>query len=157
MIFQNITSQRLIHAWQLQCKEPIFDLLSWGICWRNSWPWQQLRMSTREQCKVSKQAKVPGSRFLIGDLSGGSDILLSLSLFLQVRTRTKKRTGRKHDMGYSCFRPWWYEILLFCYGLFAEVLLGGKKAEYFERFCWEYPLRCEERLSIFAGLPGHGG
>ncbi|KAM1419930.1 hypothetical protein ACFXTO_023409 [Malus domestica] len=30
---------------------------------------------------------------------------------------------------------------------------GGKKAEYFERLRWECPLRYEEGLSIFAGLP----
>ncbi|KAM1242828.1 hypothetical protein ACFX2G_035138 [Malus domestica] len=34
-----------------------------------------------------------------------------------------------------------------------EVLSGGKKAEYFERFRWKCPLRYEEGLSIFAGLP----
>ncbi|KAM1398516.1 hypothetical protein ACFX2I_015958 [Malus domestica] len=39
------------------------------------------------------------------------------------------------------------------YSLFAEVLSGGKKAEYFERLCWECPLRYDEGLSIFAGLP----
>ncbi|KAM2014084.1 hypothetical protein ACFX1T_025717 [Malus domestica] len=39
------------------------------------------------------------------------------------------------------------------YSLFAEVLSGGKKAEYFERLLWECPLRYEEGLSIFAGLP----
>ncbi|KAM1764129.1 hypothetical protein ACFX15_003042 [Malus domestica] len=44
---------------------------------------QQLKTSTREQCQVSNQAKVPGSRFLTRSLSGGSDILLSLSLSLQ--------------------------------------------------------------------------
>ena len=48
---------------------------------------------------LGKQSgKVPGSRFLTWSLSGGSDILLSLSLFLQVRTRTKEMTGRLHDM-----------------------------------------------------------
>ena len=48
---------------------------------------------------LGKQSgKVPGSRFLTGSLSGGSDILLSLSLSLQVRTRTKEMTGRLHDM-----------------------------------------------------------
>ncbi|KAM2749316.1 hypothetical protein EV2_028227 [Malus domestica] len=32
--------------------------------------------------------------------------LTALFLFvLQVWTRTKTRTGRKYDMGYSCFRP----------------------------------------------------
>ena len=36
--------------------------------------------------------------------------------------------------------------------MFAEILSGGKKAEYFERLRWECPLRYEEGLSIFAGL-----
>ncbi|KAM2347808.1 hypothetical protein TB2_011157 [Malus domestica] len=67
---------------------------------------QQLKTSTQEQCQVSNQAKVPGSRFLTRSLSGGSDILLSLSLSLQVRTRTNEKTGRKHDIRYSCFLPW---------------------------------------------------
>ncbi|KAM1631216.1 hypothetical protein ACFX2K_019247 [Malus domestica] len=30
---------------------------------------------------------------------------------------------------------------------------GGKKAEYFERLRWECPLRYEEGLSIFTGMP----
>ncbi|KAM2851654.1 hypothetical protein PS2_027747 [Malus domestica] len=34
-----------------------------------------------------------------------------------------------------------------------KVLSGGKKAEYFERLRWECPLKYEEGLSIFAGLP----
>ncbi|KAM2702600.1 hypothetical protein EV2_004291 [Malus domestica] len=33
----------------------------------------------------------------------------------------------------------------------------GKKTEYFKRLRWECPLRYEERLSIFAGLPVRGG
>ncbi|KAM1208213.1 hypothetical protein ACFX2J_013908 [Malus domestica] len=53
----------------------------------------------------------------------------------QVRTRPKEKTGKKHDI------------------LFAEVLSGRKKAEYFERLRWECPFRYEEGLSIFAGLP----
>ncbi|KAM2657356.1 hypothetical protein EV1_012730 [Malus domestica] len=43
------------------------------------------------------------------------------------------------------------------YSLFAEVLSRGKKAEYFERLCWECPLRYDEGLSIFAGLPVRWG
>ncbi|RXI03417.1 hypothetical protein DVH24_004069 [Malus domestica] len=43
------------------------------------------------------------------------------------------------------------------YSLFAEVLSGGKKAEYFERLRWECPLRYDEGLSIFAGLPVRWG
>ncbi|KAM1138320.1 hypothetical protein ACFX2B_035817 [Malus domestica] len=35
----------------------------------------------------------------------------------------------------------------------CQVLLGGKKAEYFERLRWECLLRYEEGLSIFASLP----
>ncbi|KAM1152157.1 hypothetical protein EV1_034454 [Malus domestica] len=35
----------------------------------------------------------------------------------------------------------------------CQVLLGGKKAEYFERLRWECRLRYEEGLSILAGLP----
>ena len=31
---------------------------------------------------------------------------------MRVRTRTKKRTGKEHDMRYFCFWPWWYEIPL---------------------------------------------
>ncbi|KAM1468781.1 hypothetical protein ACFX2I_033694 [Malus domestica] len=55
--------------------------------------------------------------------------------------------------------PWKHKILKMStreqcqYSLFAEVLSGGKKAEYFERLRWECPLRYDEGLSIFAGLP----
>ena len=35
---------------------------------------------------------------------------------LQVRTKTRKRTWRMHDMRYSCFQPLWYEILLLWMG-----------------------------------------
>ncbi|KAM2101794.1 hypothetical protein FF2_000140 [Malus domestica] len=43
------------------------------------------------------------------------------------------------------------------YSLFAEVLSGGKKAEYFKGLRWECHLRYEEGLSIFAGLPVRWG
>ena len=43
--------------------------------------------------------------YLPGSLSGGSDILLFFILVLQVRVRTKERTGRLHDMSVACFRP----------------------------------------------------
>ncbi|KAM2135380.1 hypothetical protein ACFX1R_005276 [Malus domestica] len=55
--------------------------------------------------------------------------------------------------------PWKHKMLNMStreqcqYSLFAEVLSGGKKAEYFERLRWECPLRYDEGLSIFAGLP----
>ncbi|KAM1864554.1 hypothetical protein ACFX14_004752 [Malus domestica] len=55
--------------------------------------------------------------------------------------------------------PWKHKMLKMStreqcqYSLFAEVLSGGKKAEYFERLRWECPLRYDEGLSIFAGLP----
>ncbi|KAM1834687.1 hypothetical protein ACFX14_016868 [Malus domestica] len=55
--------------------------------------------------------------------------------------------------------PWKHKMLKMStreqcqYSLFAEVLSGGKKAEYFERFRWECPLIYDEGLSIFAGLP----
>ncbi|KAM1049678.1 hypothetical protein ACFX2A_032187 [Malus domestica] len=55
--------------------------------------------------------------------------------------------------------PWKHKMLKMStreqcqYSLFAEVLSGGKKAEYFERLCWECPLRYDEGLSIFASLP----
>ncbi|KAM2200666.1 hypothetical protein ACFX1R_000587 [Malus domestica] len=55
--------------------------------------------------------------------------------------------------------PWKHKMLKMStreqcqYSLFAEVLSGGKKAEYFERLCWECPIRYDEGLSIFAGLP----
>ncbi|KAM2637728.1 hypothetical protein EV1_022185 [Malus domestica] len=55
--------------------------------------------------------------------------------------------------------PWKYKMLKMStreqcqYSLFAEVLSGGRKAEYFERLRWECPLRYDEGLSIFAGLP----
>ncbi|KAM1530960.1 hypothetical protein ACFX1Z_019977 [Malus domestica] len=54
--------------------------------------------------------------------------------------------------------PWKHKMLKIStreqcqYSLFAEVLSGGKKAEYFERLCCECPLRYDEGLSIFAGL-----
>ncbi|KAM2732702.1 hypothetical protein EV2_036230 [Malus domestica] len=57
------------------------------------------------------------------------------------------------------YLPWQHKMLKIStreqcqYSLFAEVLSGGKKAEYFERLRWECPLRYEEGLSIFAGLP----
>ncbi|KAM2010865.1 hypothetical protein FF2_005225 [Malus domestica] len=57
------------------------------------------------------------------------------------------------------YLPWKHKLLKMStreqcqYSLFAEVLSGGKKAEYFERLRWECPLRYEEGLSIFAGLP----
>ncbi|KAM2816715.1 hypothetical protein COP1_040925 [Malus domestica] len=55
--------------------------------------------------------------------------------------------------------PWKHKMLKMStreqcqYSLFAEVLSGGKKAEYFERLRWECPLRYDEGLSIFAGMP----
>ncbi|KAM1437702.1 hypothetical protein ACFXTO_011812 [Malus domestica] len=55
--------------------------------------------------------------------------------------------------------PWKHKMLKMStreqcqYSLFAEVLSGGKKAEYFESLRWECPLRYDEGLSIFAGLP----
>ncbi|KAM1518881.1 hypothetical protein ACFX1Z_021766 [Malus domestica] len=55
--------------------------------------------------------------------------------------------------------PWKHKMLKMStreqcqYSLFAEVLSGGKKAEYFERLRWECPLRYDGGLSIFAGLP----
>ncbi|KAM2927823.1 hypothetical protein COP2_035136 [Malus domestica] len=36
-------------------------------------------------------------------------------------------------------------------------IIGGKEAKYFERLRWECPLRYEEWLSIFTGLPVCGG
>ncbi|KAM1177889.1 hypothetical protein ACFX2G_017688 [Malus domestica] len=57
------------------------------------------------------------------------------------------------------YLPWQHKMLKMStreqcqYSLFAKVLSGGKKAEYFERLRWECPLRYEEGLSIFAGLP----
>ncbi|KAM1558327.1 hypothetical protein ACFX10_041650 [Malus domestica] len=57
------------------------------------------------------------------------------------------------------YLPWKHKMLKMStreqwqYSLFAEVLSGGKKAEYFERLRGECPLRYEEGLSIFAGLP----
>ncbi|KAM1809273.1 hypothetical protein ACFX12_026198 [Malus domestica] len=57
------------------------------------------------------------------------------------------------------YLPWQHKMLKMStreqcqYSLFAEVLSGGKKAEYFERLRWECPLRYEEGLSIFASLP----
>ncbi|KAM2284218.1 hypothetical protein ACFXTI_033225 [Malus domestica] len=57
------------------------------------------------------------------------------------------------------YLPWQHKMLKMStreqcqYSLSAEVLSGGKKAEYFERLRWECPLRYEEGLSIFAGLP----
>ncbi|KAM2985635.1 hypothetical protein FF2_006011 [Malus domestica] len=59
--------------------------------------------------------------------------------------------------------PWKHKMLKMStreqcqYSLFAEVLSGGKKAEYFERLRWECPLRYDEGLSIFAGLPVRWG
>ncbi|KAM1311125.1 hypothetical protein ACFX2H_007602 [Malus domestica] len=56
------------------------------------------------------------------------------------------------------YLPWKHKMLKMStreqcqYSLFAEVLSGGKKAEYFERLHWECPLRYEEGLSIVAGL-----
>ncbi|KAM1021412.1 hypothetical protein ACFX2H_042113 [Malus domestica] len=61
------------------------------------------------------------------------------------------------------YLPWQHKMLKMStreqcqYSLFAEVLSGGKKAEYFERLRWECPLRYEEGLSIFAGLPVRWG
>ncbi|CAN6694837.1 unnamed protein product [Malus baccata var. baccata] len=61
------------------------------------------------------------------------------------------------------YLPWKHKMLNVStreqcqYSLFAEVLSGGKKAEYFKRLRWECPLRYEERLSIFAGLPVRWG
>ncbi|KAM2030769.1 hypothetical protein ACFX16_042114 [Malus domestica] len=54
---------------------------------------QQLKMSTQEQSQVSNRAKVPGSRFLARSLSGGSDILFSLSLSLQRYSRRGRKLG----------------------------------------------------------------
>ncbi|KAM2203572.1 hypothetical protein ACFX1R_003130 [Malus domestica] len=57
------------------------------------------------------------------------------------------------------YLPWKHKMLKMStreqcqYSLFAEVVSGGKKAEYFERLRWECPLRYEGGLSIFAGLP----
>ncbi|CAN6692280.1 unnamed protein product [Malus baccata var. baccata] len=54
------------------------------------------------------------------------------------------------------YLPWKHKMLKMStreqcqYSLFAEVLSGGKKAEYFERLRWECPLKYEEGLSIFA-------
>ncbi|KAM3005611.1 hypothetical protein FF2_035723 [Malus domestica] len=61
------------------------------------------------------------------------------------------------------YLPWKHKMLKMStreqcqYSLFAEGLSGGKKAEYFERLRWECPLRYEEGLSIFAGLPVRWG
>ncbi|KAM2832310.1 hypothetical protein COP2_033029 [Malus domestica] len=54
---------------------------------------QQPKTSTQEQSQVSNQAKVPSSRFLTRSLSGGSDILLSLSLSLQRYSRRGRKLG----------------------------------------------------------------
>ncbi|KAM2644024.1 hypothetical protein EV1_017758 [Malus domestica] len=53
---------------------------------------------------------------------------------------------------YLFLRQMWY-LLGKNKMLKMKVFLGGKKAEYFERLRWECPLRYEEGLSIFAGLP----
>ncbi|KAM2884273.1 hypothetical protein COP2_011608 [Malus domestica] len=97
---------------------------------------QQLKTSTREQFQVSNQAKVPGSRFFTRSLSGGSDILLSLSLSLQVRTRTNEKTGRKHDTRYSCFLP------------------GDMRYFYFGVICLQGYSRIRRKLSISRGSTG---
>ena len=68
-------------------------------------PWQHkmLKMSTREQCQVSNQVRgsrqsVPGWK-----LDSKCWLIALFLLVLQVRTRPKEKTGKKHDMGYSCF------------------------------------------------------
>ncbi|KAM2897409.1 hypothetical protein COP2_007060 [Malus domestica] len=53
---------------------------------------------------------------------------------------------------YLFLRQMWY-LLGKHKMLKMKVFSGGKKAEYFERLRWECPLRYEEGLSIFAGLP----
>ena len=45
---------------------------------------------------------------------------------LQVRTKTRKRTWRMHDMRYSCFQPLWYEILLLWMGCLQGYPRGWK-------------------------------
>ncbi|KAM1445482.1 hypothetical protein ACFX2I_041508 [Malus domestica] len=51
------------------------------------------------------------------------------------------------------YLPWKHKMLKMSTREQCQVLSGGKKAEYFERLRWECPLRYEEGLSIFAGLP----
>ncbi|KAM1643481.1 hypothetical protein ACFXTH_013143 [Malus domestica] len=50
------------------------------------------------------------------------------------------------------------DMRYFCSGVAGlhRYYCGGKD-EYFERLRWECPLRYEEGLSIFAGLPVRGG
>ncbi|KAM2693087.1 hypothetical protein EV2_007301 [Malus domestica] len=72
----------------------------------------------------------------------------------QVRGSRQSVPGWKLDSKCSLIALF---LLVLQYSLFAEVLSGGKKAEYFERLRWECPLRYEEGLSIFAGLPVRWG
>ncbi|KAM2416432.1 hypothetical protein ACFX1W_023399 [Malus domestica] len=53
--------------------------------------------------------------------------------------------------------PWKHKMLKMSTREQCQVLSGGKKAEYFERLCWECPIRYDEGLSIFAGLPVRWG
>ena len=61
-------------------------------------------------------------------------------------------TGRTHDMRYSCFLPWWYEILLLWSYWLAEVPQGIRNTEWLERFRWESIFGDEERLCMYALL-----
>ena len=64
-------------------------------------------------------------------------------------------------MRYSCFLPWWYEILLLWCHLFVEVPQWIRNTEWLERLRWEDILGDEERFSEmkkgYVCLPCYGG
>lgn len=95
---------------------------------------------------------------------------------MRVRTRTKKRKGKEHDMRYFCFWPWWYEIplllkkrwmnqhmyLLCCFLLghmYPRHLVSslGKKKELsiLKGFAGSAPSEVRESWAFSSGLPCH--
>ncbi|KAM1855612.1 hypothetical protein ACFX14_005938 [Malus domestica] len=99
-----------------------------------------------------------------GDAQGAPQVAELRDLLKEVTDKSIRPTEEFEGQNKSIksrmrYLPWKHKVLKMStreqcqYNLFAEVLSGGKKAEYFERLRWECPLRYEEGLSIFAGLP----
>ena len=64
---------------------------------------------------------------LTGSLVPSAAWLLSFSLSCREEQGQRKGQGESHDMRYSCFRPWWYEILLLWCDLFCRGILGEEE------------------------------
>ncbi|KAM1866265.1 hypothetical protein ACFX13_009134 [Malus domestica] len=93
-----------------------------------------------------------------GDAQGVSQVAELGDLLKEVIDKSIRPTEEFEGQNKSIKSRMWYllgkhKMLKMSTREQCQVFSGEKKAEYFERLRWECPVRYEEGLSIFAGLP----